>query len=198
MGFFGSFTGSSQRKDIRNANATANQALDQGYAQSQGYYNQAADAYAPYAQQGQKASNTYNALLGLNGADARTEAQGMLTSDPLFQGGLAQESNALLRNLNARGQGGGGQAQLAGARVLQQNYGNWLDRYRDAGTQGFQATAGQAGVRAAQGDNAYGFAATKAGNAIQYGNALASSRNIGINNLSNLLGTAAKAYAAGG
>jgi hypothetical protein len=187
MGFFGSFTGSSQRKDIRNANATANQALDQGYAQSQGYYNQAADAYAPY-----------NALLGLNGADARTEAQGMLTSDPLFQGGLAQESNALLRNLNARGQGGGGQAQLAGQRVLQQTYGNWLDRYRDAGTQGFQATAGQAGVRAAQGDNAYGFAATKAGNAIQYGNALASSRSIGLNNLSGLLGTAVKAYAAGG
>ena len=133
--------------------------------------------------------------MGLNGADARGEAQGMITSDPLFQGGLAQDSNALLRNLNARGQGGGGQAQLAGQRVLQQNYGSWLDRYRDAGSQGFQATNALSGVRAAQGDNAYGFAATKAGQATNYGNALASSRSIGINNLMGAVGTGIKAYA---
>ena len=196
MGFsFGSLTGSTQRKDIRNANAAATQALDTGYEQSQGYYDQAAQGYSPYVQQGQKASNQYNSLLGLNGADARGEAQGMITSDPLFQGGLAQDSNALLRNLNARGQGGGGQAQLAGQRVLQQNYGSWLDRYRDAGSQGFQATNALSGVRAAQGDNAYGFAATKAGQATNYGNAMASSRSIGINNLMGLAGTAVKAYA---
>lgn len=195
MGFFGSFTGSTQRKDIRNANSAASQALDQGYQQSQGYYDQAAQGYSPYVQQGQKASDTYNALLGLNGADARGEAQGMITGDPMFQGQMGQESNALLRNLNARGQGGGGQAQLAGQRVLQQNYGNWMDRYRDAGSQGFQATNALSGVRAAQGDNAYGFAATKAGQAVNYGNALASSRSIGINNLMGAVGTGIKAYA---
>lgn len=194
MGFFGSFMGNDQRKDIRNANAQATQALDQGYQQSQGFYDQAAQGYSPYVQQGQQASNQYNSLLGLNGADARSSAQGMLTSDPMFQGGLAQDSNALLRNLNARGQSGGGQAQLAGQRVLQQNYGNWLDRYRDAGQQGFQATNAQSNVRAAQGDNAYGYGATKAGQAINYGNAMSSSRNIGINNLLNVAGTAIGGY----
>lgn len=194
MGFFGSFTGSDQRKDIRNANNKASAAIDKGYADSQGYYNQAASAYDPYVQAGGKANDTYNALLGLNGADARSSAQGMLTSDPLFQGGLAQDSNALLRNLNARGASGGGQAQLAAQRVLQQNYGQWLDRYRDAGQQGFQASNALSNVRAAQGDNAYGYGATKAGQAINYGNAMSSSRNIGINNLLNVAGTAIGGY----
>jgi len=194
MGFFSSFTGSAQRKDIRNANNQANAALDKGYADSQGYYGQAASAYDPYVEAGSKGQDTYNALLGLNGADARSSAQGMLTSDPLFQGGLAQDSNALLRNLNARGASGGGQAQLAAQRVLQQNYGTYLDRYRDAGQQGFQATGAQSNVRAAQGDNAYGYGATKAGQAINYGNAMASSRNIGLNNLLGVVGTGISGY----
>lgn len=194
MGFFGSFFGSDQRSDIRKADKKATAALDQGYAASQGYYGQAASAYDPYVQAGGKANDTYNALLGLNGADARSSAQGMLTSDPLFQGGLAQDSNALLRNLNARGASGGGQAQLAGQRVLQQNYGAYLDRYRDAGQQGFQASNALSNVRAAQGDNAYGYGATKAGQAINYGNAMSSSRNIGINNLLNVAGTAIGGY----
>lgn len=194
MSFFGSFTGSTQRKDIRRADAAASAALDKGYADSQGYYGQAASAYDPYVQAGGKANDTYNALLGLNGAEARGTAQDMITSDPLFQGGLAQESNALLRNLNARGASGGGQAQLAGQRVLQQQYGNWLDRYRDSGSQGFQASNAQAGVRAAQGDAAYGYGATKAGQAIGTGNAIAGSRSIGVNNLIGLAGTAIGGY----
>jgi hypothetical protein len=197
MGFFSSFTGSAQRKDTRNANAQATNALSKGYADSQGYYNRASASYDPFVSSGGKANDTYNALLGLNGAEARGTAQNMITSDPMFQGGLAQDSNALLRNLNARGQGGGGQAQLAGQRVLQQNYGNWMDRFRDAGRDGFQATGAKANVLAAQGDNAYGYGATRAGQAINYGNALAGTRSIGVNNLLNLAGTAAKAYAGG-
>lgn len=99
----------------------------------------------------------------------------------------------MLKYLNARGQSGGGLANIAAQRVLQQNYGNWLDRYRDAGSQGLQATGAQAGIKTGQGDNAYGFAATKAGNAINYGNAMAQSRGIGINNLFSALGTGVKA-----
>ncbi|MCB1470251.1 MAG: hypothetical protein KDK08_24595, partial [Rhizobiaceae bacterium] len=157
-------------------------------------YDQAAGLYDPYTQQGGKAATMYADLLGINGGDARAAAQGVLTSDPLFQGGLAQDSNALLRQLNARGQSGGGLANIAAQRVLQQNYGSWLDRYNQAGQQGFQATNALAGVRAAQGDNAYGAAATKAGLAVGQGNALASTRNTGINNLLGALGTAANAY----
>ena len=153
MGFF-SLTGGSQRSDIRRSTAQANSMIDQGFNESQGYYDQAAGLYDPYTQQGGKAATMYADLLGINGGDARSEAQGVLTSDPLFQGGLAQDSNALLKQLNARGQSGGGLANIAAQRVLQQNYGSWLDRYNQAGQQGFQATNALAGVRAVQGDNA--------------------------------------------
>lgn len=194
MGFFDSFTGKTARKDLQRGNAQANAALDQGYGQSQGYYDQAAGLYDPYVQQGSKANEFYYNALGLNGTDARDQAQGTITSDPLWSGKLAQDSNAALKYLNARGEAGGGLAALAGERVLYQNYGNALDRYRDAGSQGLTATNALANVRTGQGDNAYGYGATKAGNAINYGNAMAQSRNIGVNNLFNALGTGLKAY----
>lgn len=194
MGFFSNLSGGQQRSDIRRSTAQANSMIDQGFNESQGYYDQAAGLYDPYTQQGGKAATMYADLLGINGGDARSEAQGVLTSDPLFQGGLAQDSNALLKQLNARGQSGGGLANIAAQRVLQQNYGSWLDRYNQAGQQGFQATNALAGVRAAQGDNAYGAATTKAGLALGKGNALASTRNTGINNLMGAIGTGLKAY----
>jgi len=194
MGFFSNLSGGQQRSDIRRSTAQANSMIDQGFNESQGYYDQAAGLYDPYTQQGGKAATMYADLLGINGGDARSEAQGVLTSDPLFQGGLAQDSNALLKQLNARGQSGGGLANIAAQRVLQQNYGSWLDRYNQAGQQGFQATNALAGVRAVQGDNAYGAAATKAGLALGKGNALASTRNTGINNLMGAIGAGLKAY----
>ena len=107
---------------------------------------------------------------------------------------MGQESNALAKLLNARGASGGGLANIAAQRVFQQSAGNWLDRYRDAGQQGFQATNAQANIRAGQGDAAYGYGATKAGNAINYGNALAETRGIGVNNLLNIVGTGIKGY----
>lgn len=196
MGFFGDFFGSSARRDIRNSNKKANAALDAGYGQQQGYYNQAAGQFSPYAQQGGAANTFYGNALGLNGADAQAGSIDTLTNNPLFQGQLANDSNALMRSLNARGQSGGGLANIAAQRVFQQTAGDWLNRYRDAGQQGFQAAGQIAGVRMGQGDNAMGYGATKAGNAINYGNAMASARNIGVNNLMGAIGTGIKAYTA--
>lgn len=196
MGFFSNLTGGQSRKDVRASTAAATGLIDQGYADSQRYTNEAADTLNPYVQQGGRASRMYGDLLGLNGVDARSAAQGVLTSDPLFQGGLAQDSNALLRQLNARGQSGGGLANIAAQRVLQQNYGSWLDRYNQGGQQGFQAANALGNVRMTQGDNAYGAATTKAGLQIGQGNALAATRNTGINNLMGALGTGLKAYSA--
>ncbi len=196
MGFFSAFTGKAQKKDLMRADAKATAALDQGYGQQQGYYDQAAGLMDPYAQEGRQAGTFYNNALGLNGADAANEAYGTMAGNPIFQGQLAQDSNAVARMLNARGAGGGGQAQLAGQRVFQQNMGNWLDRYKQQGQQGFQATNALAGLRTGQGDNAMGYGATKAGQSINYGNALAASRGIGVNNLMGLAGTALKAYGA--
>jgi hypothetical protein len=194
MSFFGSFTGSDQRNDISNANKTANAALDSGYNASQGYYNQAADAYNPFVKTGTDANTFYGNALGLNGDAARTAAQGTITSDPLFSGKFALDSNNVLKSMNARGLNGSGAAALAGQRVLTEDYGNVLDRYANLGQQGLQATGAQAGVRTAQGDNAYGYGATKAANAVSYGNAMANTENMGLNNLLGVLGTGISGY----
>jgi hypothetical protein len=189
MGLIGSFFGRDQRKDLAAANQQATADLNQGYNQAYGDYTQAENYFSPYAQQGQAANTFYNDALGLNGDPARTTATDTLTSNPLFQGQLGQESNAVARMLNAQGASGGGKAQLAAQRVFQQNAGNWLDRYRDQGQQGLQATNQMAGYRAGRGDLSYGYGASKAGNAINFGNAMASNRNTGINNLMGLAST---------
>lgn len=194
MGFFDSFGGSKQRADIYAANRQANQYLDQGYKQSQGYYDQAGQYIDPYVQSGGKANAMYTDLIGLNGPDAQSTAYDTLTSNPIFQGTLGQESNAVLRNLNARGQSGGGLAQIAGQRVFQQTAGDWLNRFRDAGQSGFQAAGTRAGIATGQGDNAYGYGATKAANRMSLGQSIADTRNAGVNNLIGLLGTGLKAY----
>lgn len=196
MGFFADFSGASARKDINAANSKANAALQSGYNASQGYYDDAASSYDPYASSGGAANQAYMDLMGLNGADARTAAQGVVTSDPLWSGKLGEDTNAVLKNLNARGMGASGAAALAGHRVLLQNYNGVLDRYANLGRQGFEATGAKAGVLTGQGDNAFGFGATKANNALQYGNAMAQARNTGVNNILGVIGAGAKAFAA--
>lgn len=192
MGFFDGFdfTGSKARSDMRRANKQATGALAEGYGQQSQRYDQAYGLYDPYAAEGRQGAEMYNALLGLRGGDAAQSSYDTLAGLPAFSGKFAQESNAVLRNMNARGQGAGGAAALAGERVLQQNIGNWLDRYRDAGRQGYEATGQQAGIRMNQGDNAMGYGATRANQAIGYGNAMAGTRNAGLNNLLNIAGTA--------
>ncbi len=196
MGFFSDFTGASARSDIKKANNTATAALDQGYNTSQGYYDQAASSFDPYTSSGAAGEKMYSDLLGLNGDDARSSAQGVITSDPLWSGKLGEDTNAVLKNLNARGMGASGASALAGQRVLLQNYNSVLDRYQGLGQTGLSATGQRAGVLTGQGDNAYGFGATKANQALQCGNAMAGTRNTGLNNVLAVLGTGAKAYAA--
>jgi hypothetical protein len=197
MGLLGSFLGKDQRKDIQRANAQANQYLDTGYNSANADYGQAIAGYDPYVQSGQQANTFYSNALGLNGADAQNQSLQTLTSNPLFQGQLAQDSNALLRTLNAQGASGGGKAQLAGQRVFQQTAGNWLDRYNQLGSQGLQATGAQGNALMGRGDLASNYASAKAGNAINYGNALAQSRNTSINNLLGVAGLGVSALTGG-
>ena len=186
IGLLGSFFGSDQRRDIQSANRQATKALDKGYNQAYGDYTSAASSYDPYVQQGNAANAFYGNALGLNGTDAQSGAINTLTSNPLFSGQLAQDSNAMSRVLNAQGASGGGKAQLAAQRVFQQTAGNWLDRYKGLGDQGLQATGAKSNALMGRGELSMGFGATKAGNAINYGNALAANRSTGINNLMGL------------
>lgn len=197
MGFFGSFFGSDQRRDLQQANQQSSKQLKQGFNTQQGYYDQAYSALQPYAQQGTAANTFYNNALGLGGADAQRSAYDQMNANPLFQNQLDNSNNAMMRLLNARGTGGGGQANLAAQRVFQENMGNFLDRYRTAGQQGYQATTAGANIRMGQGDNAMGYGATRANMTVGMGNALADSRNIGVNNLMGLGGLALRAYTGG-
>ena len=189
MGLLGSFLGKDQQKDLQRAKQQSDAALQQGYDSAYGDYTSAGDMFSPYAQSGQQANQFYNDALGLNGDAARGTAINTLTSNPLFQGQLGQESNAMSRLLNAQGASGGGKAQLAAQRVFQQNAGSWLDRYANQGAQGLQATNAMAGMRQARGDLSMNYGATRAGNEQSYGNAMAANRSTGINNILGLAGT---------
>lgn len=196
MGFFGSLFGGDQRKDLKRAKKKSDAELQSGYDEAQPFYNEAFDLFKPYAESGQVANERYNQLLGLGTPEERDSAQQTYLNDPAFQGMLGLESNRLLKQLNARGQTYGGTAALAGARVGLEGYNGYLNRLQGQGSQGVQAAGAQSGIRAGQGDLRFGLGATKAGSEINFGNAMAESRNSGINNLLGLGGTIAKGVAA--
>lgn len=196
MGFLQDLTGASARKDLKRAKAASDAELQAGYDESQPFFNEAFDLYSPYAEGGAAANARYNQLLGLGTAEERVAGQQTYLDDPIFQSILGQESNALLRQQNARGQTYGGKTRLLGGRLGLEGYNRYLDRLSGQGQTGLAATGAQAGIRAGQGDLRYGFGATKAGHETSFGNAMAENRNTGINNLLNIAGTAAKVYAA--
>jgi len=187
MGILGSFLGTDQRKDLANAKAQSDQQLSQGYNSANADYTKAVNNYQPYVDQGKQGiqdNNYYRTLLGLNGTGARDQAEADVTSDPMFTGQVANQSNALLRNMNARGVGG---YALAGARIAPSIYQQYLDRYANLGQQGtqngLQATGAQSNAMQGRGQLAYGYGATQAGNSINYGNAMAANDSTGVNNL---------------
>jgi len=193
MGLLGSFLGKDQQRDLASANQQANQYLDTGYNSAYGDYSTAISGYDPYVQSGTKSQTTWDDLMGLNGTGARDAAYGTLSTNPLFTGQLATSSNALARTLNAQGASGGGKAQLAGARVLAETGGNWLDRYAQGGQTGLSATGAKSNALMGRGELSSSYAGAKAGNAVNYGNALAANRNTGINNILGVAGLAVNA-----
>jgi hypothetical protein len=200
-GFFSDFLGKSQQKDLANSKAQADAALGQGYGTAQGNYKTAQGMYDPYRQQGQQANALYGNALGLNGVDAQKAfGANFAASDPFRQQNADFANNSLMRQYNARGMGNSGTAALATQRASlergSQDYNNYLNRLQGQGQQGFQATGAQAGLEQGMGDLAYGYGQQQAGNAINYGNALAQSRSIGVNNLMGMGGLALKAAGA--
>lgn len=184
MGLIGSFFGKDQRKDLAGAKAQSDEHLAKGYGNQRADYTTAEGYYQPYAnvgQQGIEDQNAYRNILMNNG-----DAVDKFAAHPLFNGELAANQMATQRAGNAAGWGAGKEA-LAGQRVFAQTAGSWLDRYKDNAltglNTGLQATNQMAGLRAQRGDNAMGYAATRAGNEINYGNALAANRGVGVNNL---------------
>lgn len=197
MGLLSDFFGGSARRDLRNAKAAADASLEKGYNDAQGYNQQAYDTLTPWTSQGLTANTTYSNAIGLGSDADRESAQSRYFSDPVMDKVLGSSSNALLKHLNATGQSGGAVAKEAAARVGLEGYNNWLNRLQGLGTQGGQYATGQAGIRQNQGDLAYGYGATKAGNETNFGNAMAQGRSTGINNLMKVAELAANVYTGG-
>jgi len=189
--------GTSQQKDLKAGKSAADNALATGYQGAQANYGNAQSMYAPYAQQGQQANSMYGNALGLNGVQAQKDfGSNYAASDPFREQNADFANAGLMRQWNARGMADSGASRLAVSRASlergSQDYGNYLNRLQGAGQQGFQATGAQAGLEQGKGDLATGYGQTRAGNEINYSNALAQSRSTGINNILNVAGTVAK------
>lgn len=181
---------------MERANAEATTSLQQGYDRAQGNYSTAQGMYRPYAEQGQQANTMYGNALGLNGVDAQKSfGQNYAASDPFRQQNADFATNALMRQYNARGQTYGGSTDLAISRANlergSQDYNSYLNRLQGQGQQGYQATGAQAGIEQAKGDLSYGYGQQRAGNSINFGNALAQTRSTGVNNIIGGLGAVA-------
>lgn len=203
MSFFGSFFGTDQRKDIDRANAAATGALKTGYDEASGYYDKAKAYFDPYAEAGSKAQGTYSDALGLNGeaGAGNALAKYRTAANPYFEYETDRAQRGMDRAANARGGLDTGTNALAVARARMgmgyQDYNNWLSRIQGQTQQGMQAAGSQAQLTQGQGDMRAGYGQQSAANAINYGNAVAGTRNIGVNNLIQLGGVAMRAAGGG-
>lgn len=205
MGWWDDFSGASGRRDINRGVADANRLLTDRESTAAGQLTEGFDTARgyidPYATSGRQYQGVYDDLMGLNGDEARARGQGIITSDPLWSGALAQQSQAAQRALNARGLGGSGTAALAGQRVLLENYNNVLNRYQQGGQQGMAAAGMGADIASRYGSDraglTYGVGQQLAGNRINQANAMAASRNTLTNNLLGVAGVAVNAFAPG-
>lgn len=202
MSFWGSLTGSTQKKQINNAYAKANDAygtanenargeIDKGYSTATGYIN-------PIIESGRAGGKLYQDTLGVNGADARSAAQDTYLSDDLLQRTRALDLKRSGQVSNAGGGYNSGAGALADSRVNLQNYGNWQNRLQGEQARGDAAsmTGAQLAFNTgqAQANREMSYGSAMGGSAIGQGQALAANANTGINNLLKLGGLAVSAF----
>ena len=200
MSFFGSFFGSDQRKDLAQGKASAEQHLGQYYNQGrqdvQDYAGRATGYMQPWVQTGQAANKLWGDATGANGADAQKSYYAGFQNDPGWQAQFQAGMNALDKSAASRGGLYSGAAMKGVA-----NYGQQFQRqaFQDRlGQLAAQSGSGQgaagtmAGLTAntgnVLGNMAQGYGQNLAGNDISYANALAASRNTGIQNMLGLGG----------
>ncbi len=157
-------------------------------------YQQGQQRLDPYSQGGGQAFNAMLSAQGLNGQDAQQEYFNNYMSSPAIDSSM----RAVNRAMAAKGLSNSGAANLAAARVWQDDYNTNQNRMIQLGQQGQTAATGQATFDQGIGDMRFGTGQLKANNAVNLGNAMAQSRNVGINNLMSLGGMALKATGWGG
>jgi hypothetical protein len=210
MSFFDSFFGNSQRRDIKNAYRDSQGMLRDGYDQGRqdigDYYGKGMGMLQPFMEGGQKANALYLDYLGANGPDAQRAAFASFQNDPGFQQQMQAGIGALDNSATARGGLYSGAAMKGianfGQQFQRQAFNDRMGMLGGAAQQGQQAGMAGAGLASQTGGQlgnmAFGFGQQNAANRINYGNAMAGSRNIGLNNLMGVAGLGLKAFGFGG
>lgn len=201
MSFLGSFFGSDQRRDIRRAKTASDALLTEGLDAARSGYTSATDRLDPYATSGNAANAMYARAIGLEGRPAQEDVVANFMADPFRAENERLANENLVRQFGARGMANSGAFASAAARGNLErgsvDWNQWLDRISGVSTQGANIAGQQAGLDVGRGDLEWNAANTRAGNEINYGNAMASSRNIGINNILGAAGTVVRGFTPG-
>jgi len=188
MGFIQDFMGTTGRGDINAAKGRADSDLRTGYNTGRSDIGGAIDRLNPIAAGGQSAYARLLASLGVNGAAAQGGVEGEYMADPIQNQLMDRITKANTRAFTSRGMNNSGAATQSLTNSLLANWKQYQDQLSGAAAPGIAATGQQAGLQKDQGDMAYGYGATQAGNDINYGNAIAATRTQGINSLVKLFG----------
>ena len=205
--FFDSFTGKAQGKTLKKGYNDSKQMMQEGYNTGRGdiqnYHGMAQGYLAPYMASGGKTNALLGNALGVNGVDAQRQYMADFQNDPGYQAQFNSGIDALDRSATARGGLYSGAAMKGvnefGQQFQRQAFNdriNALSGYNQQGQQAAGAAAGMASQTGGQlGNMAFGFGQQQAANRINYANAKAQTQGMGVQNLLNLGGTVAKAYA---
>ncbi len=202
MSFFGSFFGSDQKKDVTAAYNRATPLLNEGIERARTATTGAIDRVEPWAAGGRDANAMYANAIGLNGRPAQQGVVDNFMIDPFRQQNEDLANENLARQFNGRGPGlNSGAFALATARGNLErgshDWNTWLDRIHGVSTEGLGAATTQAGLGGQLGAIEMEGGNARAANEINYGNAMAATRGIGINNLLGLGGTLVRAATPG-
>jgi hypothetical protein len=190
----GNFTGSKSKADLARGKAQSDADLSTGYNTGRSDLGAASDRFNSFAQGGQAANTRYLDTLGINGADAQKTAEGAYFNDPVQNSLMDRITKANTRAYTARGMNNSGAATQSLTNSLLDNYRQYQSQLAGAGSQGLAATGSQANLGAQQGQMAYGYGATQAGNDINFAKSQSEAENTGINNLFKIGQIAASAY----
>lgn len=204
MSFFDSFFGKQQKRDIEDSSARATGHLTKGFDDARGYgerYNEKAVGYLePQIGSGRDAERMYRTATGLNGRDQQRGYYDDFQFDPGYQDELSHGVRAIDRSAASRGMVNSGAnvnaVADAGRRWASDAHRRRLEDYFRLMGRGDQASSNAAGLTAGLGNSLMemrsGQGQQLAGNEINLGNAVAGTRNIGLQNMLNIANTASK------
>lgn len=207
MSWLGDLFGGSARKDIARGKTAATSAINQYYDLGRGatedWYNRGMTFLAPQLEAGGQALQSEQSALGLLGPEAQAEFQKSYVTSPGYQAKLDNRVKTVTADNARRGLTLSGRQlrQVAdeGEKTLSEDYNKHLDRITGLSERGRQTSMGAAQLTTATGldlaKGFYGQGGTLANIELQSAAATAGTR-FSIGDLANLLGNAAKVFAA--